>query len=56
MPVTAILREALYELAYRDSSDGTLSMVPFKLRIVNTYLERIHNVCGVFFLSIFEVP
>ncbi|CAG9529827.1 unnamed protein product [Cercopithifilaria johnstoni] len=48
IPVTAILREALYELAYRNtSSDGTLSAVPFKLRIVNTYLERIHNATGL---------
>lgn len=45
MPVTAILRETLYEKAYHTpSSSGTLSAVPFKLRIVNAYLERIRNV------------
>ncbi|VDO83472.1 unnamed protein product, partial [Onchocerca flexuosa] len=52
MPVTAILREALYEVAYRiPSSDGTLSTVPFKLRIVNAYLEKIRNVRGATGLS-----
>uniref|UniRef100_A0A915PLF3 DNA topoisomerase n=1 Tax=Setaria digitata TaxID=48799 RepID=A0A915PLF3_9BILA len=48
MPVTAILRETLYELAYQmPSSKGTLSMVPFKLRIVNAYLERIRSATGL---------
>lgn len=48
MPVTAILRESLYELVHRDSSsNGTLSMVPFKLRIVNAYLERIRGATGL---------
>lgn len=51
MPVTAILREALYELAYRNtSSNGTLPTIPFKLRIVSTYLKKIRNVRTVFFL------
>ncbi|EJW79854.1 hypothetical protein WUBG_09235 [Wuchereria bancrofti] len=48
MPVTAIFRESLYELVNRDSSsNGTLSMVPFKLRIVNAYLERIRIATGL---------
>ncbi|VDK79922.1 unnamed protein product [Litomosoides sigmodontis] len=48
MPVTAILREVLYEFACQNiPSDGTLSTVPFKLRIVNAYLERIRNATGL---------
>ncbi|MCP9262062.1 hypothetical protein DINM_005358 [Dirofilaria immitis] len=48
VPVTAIFREALYELAYRiPLSDRTFSTIPFKLRIVNAYLEKIRNSTGL---------
>ncbi|VDN02067.1 unnamed protein product [Thelazia callipaeda] len=48
MPVTTILREALYGCAYHmASSNGTLFAVPFKLRIISAYLERIRDATGL---------
>ncbi|VDN27248.1 unnamed protein product [Gongylonema pulchrum] len=48
MPVTAILRESLCEKAYHTFfSNGTLSSVPFKMRIVNSYLDGIRQATGL---------